>query len=289
LNNSIISLYTNILVIRYFWRINMKKLFVSLFFALTLLSGGTQAEVLVFVHGYDSHANIWRGKGIFSFLHSQGWQDAGNLIAHPNGVYYQHAKELKPYRMVTVDLPSNAPIPDQAVLLAAYIETLRKQDPEQTFTLVGHSIGGVVSRYTVVRYPELPVKRLLTIASPHLGSGMAEVAEMAAKSPASVVAPIFGVDIINRSEVLMDQLQRAEPGSFLFWLNHQQHPDINYLSIVRSSGSLLNKDYYVPTYSQDLRMVAGIKQAQSFPSYGKHELQHRDAFLIARVVNQAVQ
>jgi triacylglycerol lipase len=266
----------------------MKKLLLTLSFVLSLSLGVAQAEILVFVHGYDSHANIWRGKSIFSFLQNQGWQDAGNLIAHPNGIFNQQPKELKPFRMVTVDLPSYAPIQDQAVLLAAYIETLRKQDPEQNFTIIGHSIGGVVSRYAVVRYPELPINRLITIASPHLGTGMAEVAELAAKSPASVVAPVFGIDIINRSEILMDQLQREEPGSFLFWLNRQKHPNIKYISIVRSNGSILNKDYYVPSRSQDLRQVPGIYQAYSFPSYGKHELQYRDTFLISRLVNQPV-
>jgi len=264
----------------------MKKLFLPILLVVGLFSSFTQAEVLVFVHGYDSHANIWRGKGLFSFLQSEGWQDAGNLIAHPNGIIHQQPKELKAYRMVTVDLPSYAPIQEQAVLLAAYIETLRKQDNKQVFTLIGHSIGGVVSRYATVRYPELPVKRLITIASPHLGTGMAELAELAAKSPASIVAPVFGVDIINRSEILMDQLRRQEPGSFLFWLNRQKHPDINYISIIRSHGSLLDKDYYVPSYSQDLRWIPGIRQAISFPSTGEHELKYKDVFIIARLVNQ---
>jgi len=146
----------------------------------------------------------------------------------------------------------------------------------------------VVSRYVTVRYPELPVKRLITIASPHLGTGMAELAELAAKTPASIVAPVFGVDIINRSEILMDQLKRQEPGSFLFWLNRQKHPDINYISIIRSHGSLLNKDYYVPSYSQDLRWVSGIKHAFSLPSSGEHELQYKDVFILAQLVNQPV-
>ena len=182
----------------------MKKLFLSLFFIMACISVPGHAEILVFVHGYDSHSNTWRNSGIFSFLQNQGWQDAGNLVSHPNGILYQQTKELKPYRMVTVDLPSNAPIPVQAVLLAAYVETLRKQDPQQLFTLIGHSVGGVVSRYALVRYPELPIKRLITIASPHFGTGMAEAAELAAKSPAGIIAPIVGADIINHSEILLD-------------------------------------------------------------------------------------
>ncbi|MFK5894812.1 MAG: alpha/beta fold hydrolase [Pseudomonadota bacterium] len=266
----------------------MKKILLSLFFVMAFFTLPSYAEILVFVHGYDSHSNTWRNKGIFSFLHNQGWQDAGNLISHPNGILYQQANELKPYRMVTVDLPSEAPIQVQAVLLAAYVETLRKQDPKQLFTLIGHSAGGVVSRYTVVRYPELPIKRLITIASPHLGTGMAEAVELVAKSPVSIMAPILDADIINHSGILLDQLQREEPGSFLFWLNRKKHPEINYFSIIRSSGSLFDKDHYVPSYSQDLKFIPGIRFAQSFPSRGKHQLQYRDAFLIARLVNKPV-
>lgn len=103
-----------------------------------------------------------------------------------------------------------------------------------------------------------------------------------------MLAPIVDADIINHSEILLDQLQREEPGTFLFWLNRQQHPDINYFSIVRSDGSFFNKDFYVPSMSQDLRGIPGIKQAMSYPSYGKHELQYRDAFTIAHIVNQSV-
>ncbi len=266
----------------------MKKIFFSLFFYLSFFSTPIYAEILVFVHGYDSHASTWRNNGILAFLQNQGWQDAGNLISHPDGVLYQQAKELKPFRMVTVDLPSNAPIFVQGELLAAYLVTLQQQDPQQLFTLIGHSVGGVVSRYTLVRFPKLPVKRLITIASPHLGTAMAEAAELAAKSPVGLVAPVVGADIINHSEILLDQLQREEPGSFLFWLNRQQHPQIIYYSIVRSHGSLLNNDFYVRSYSQDLRHVPGILVALSFPSYGKHELQYRDAFLIANLVNRPV-
>ncbi|MFK5984672.1 MAG: alpha/beta fold hydrolase [Pseudomonadota bacterium] len=265
----------------------MKK--IALFFVLFFLSSWVRSDILVFVHGFDSSANVWRNTGFFSYMRSQGWQDAGTLISHPrDGVVYLQAKQLKPYRMVTVDLPSAAPIQVQGQFLASYLKFLQQQSPQQSFSLIGHSVGGIVARYVLLQYPQFPIKRLISIASPHLGTGMAEAAELLAKTPLSLITPIVGGDIINDSEILMEQLQREEPGSFLFWLNRLKHPDINYISVVRSFGSLLDKDFYVPSYSQDLRYVRGIQQARSFPSGGKHKLQYRDAFLVARLVNQSV-
>jgi pimeloyl-ACP methyl ester carboxylesterase len=263
----------------------MKKLLVLTFLILSLISTIAKAEILVFVHGYDSSSSVWRNTGIFSYLQSQSWQDAGNLTYFQNRIVYQQAKVLKPYRMVTVDLPSAAPIPIQSAILINYLSYLQQQAPEQSFSIIAHSVGGIVARLAIIENPKLKVKRIITIASPHGGTGMAEAAELIAKTPISILAPIVDADIINQSEILLNQLQREEPGSFLFWLNRQQHPDITYISIVRSDGTLFNKDFYVPSVNQDLRGVLGIKKAISYPSYGKHELQYRDGFIIAQLVN----
>jgi triacylglycerol lipase len=270
----------------------MKKLLVLSFLFLSFISNMTKAEILVFVHGYDSSSSVWRNTGIFSYLQSQAWQDAGNLTYFQNQIVYQQSlypqtKALKPYRMVTVDLPSAAPIPIQSAILTSYLIYLQKQDPQQSFSIISHSIGGIVARLSIIENPKLKLKRIITIASPHGGTGMAEAAELIAKTPISLLAPIVDADIINQSEILLDQMQREEPGSFLFWLNRQKHPDIEYISIVRSDGTFFNKDFYVPSVNQDLRGVPGIKRAISYPSYGKHGLQYRDGFIISRLVNQS--
>ncbi len=266
----------------------MKKLSLILFIFFAFLGSWVRADILVFVHGYDSSADVWRNTGFFSYMQRQGWQDAGSLHSHSrDGVVYLQTKELKPYRMVTVNLPSAAPIPIQGQILASYLNTLKNLSPEQSFTLIGHSIGGVVARYVLLQYPEFRVTRLITIASPHLGTGMAEAAELIAKTPVSLITPLLDAEIINHSEVLMDQMRREEPGSFLFWINQFKHPSIEYASIIRTHGGFLDKDYFVPSYSQDLRYVRGIKQAVSYPSKGKHNLQYQDAFLVAELVNKS--
>ena len=46
----------------------MKKLLVLIFLFLSFISNLTKAEILVFVHGYDSSSSVWRNTGIFKKL-----------------------------------------------------------------------------------------------------------------------------------------------------------------------------------------------------------------------------
>ncbi|MEO1620685.1 MAG: alpha/beta fold hydrolase [Cyanobacteria bacterium J06632_3] len=63
-------------------------------------------------------------------------------------------------------------IDEQAHQLKAYIESALP--PEQSFDLVGFSMGGLVSRYYLQRLNGLNrVQRFVTIATPHYGSAMA--------------------------------------------------------------------------------------------------------------------
>lgn len=59
------------------------------------------------------------------------------------------------------------------------------QDPTQTVHLLGHSAGGLLLRLAVKKLKRKPV-RALTIASPHRGSGLAElIAHMPERYPGS--------------------------------------------------------------------------------------------------------
>ncbi len=255
---------------------------------LFLASAVVKADILVFIHGFDSNSTTWRKNGIVPQLQMLGWQDSGNLILNPAGqVLASQPPELKPFRMVTVDLPSTAPIQVQAGLLLRYIQFLQQQSPnEKNIVLIGHSAGGIVARYLMVTQPQLPISKLITIASPHRGSGMAEAVELASKMYIGDMFSMIGEDSIKDSEELMNQLQREEPGSFLFWLNRQPHPPAKYYSIIRMYGKFPNKDYLVPRENQDMRLVPGIRDGVlSFGSYGKHELHPRDAALIISLVN----
>lgn len=262
----------------------MKRFLIIL--TLLLFSSFTQADILVFVHGFDSDSLTWRKKGIIGQLQMAGWQDAGNIIMAPNGmILYQKPLQLQPFRMVTVDLPSTAPIPVQGNILARYLYYLAAQDKDQTFTLIGHSAGGIVARFVMVSNPQLKINKLITIASPHRGSGMAEAMELASKMFMGDMFDMMGDDTLKDSEDLMNQLQRDDPGTFLFWLNHQPHPPAKYYSIIRTATKFSRKDFIVPKERQDMRLIPTIPNALSFGSYGKHQLNPRDAALIISLVN----
>jgi len=250
------------------------------------MTGNSVAEVLVFVHGYNSTGATWYKNGIFSTLKKSGWQDAGSLFPQPGlGVYHQGPQNLLKHRMLTVDLPSEAPLQIQADVLQNYFIFLEQQEPGQTYTLIAHSAGGIAARMMLLSYPNPNIRRFITIASPHLGSGMAEVAELVSKSPIGMMAPIVGADEISDADILFEQLQREKPFTLLFRLNRQVHPDIDYISIVRNHGTFFDKDFFVPAYSQDMRNVPGIKHALFIPSHGDHELQYRDGITISKIVN----
>jgi len=251
-----------------------------------LITNSSFAEVLVLVHGFNSSGATWYKHGVVSTLQRSGWQNGGALVSHPVlGIYHRGPEKLLKHRVVTVDLPSEAPLELQAHVLQLYINYMSEQEPEQNFSLIAHSAGGVVARLLLVQQPNPKIHRLITIASPHLGSGMAEIGEIVAKSPMSIMGPIIGADDLDDAEILFNQLQREVPFTLLYWLNRQLHPDIEYISIVRNRGTFTNKDYFVRSYSQDMRNVPGIKRAITLPSYGEHELQYRDGFLITQIVN----
>jgi pimeloyl-ACP methyl ester carboxylesterase len=65
------------------------------------------------------------------------------------------------------------PIEWNGDLLKEYIDRWANNDPNQQFTLVGHSLGGLVSRAYIARHPEHAesrVKRLIMHGTPHFGA-----------------------------------------------------------------------------------------------------------------------
>ena len=204
-----------------------------------LISSAAAADIAVFVHGYQSGGNTWRMHGIIPALVSHGWKDSGTYYPTPYSVVHD-GQALEANSLVTVELPSEAPVEIQAGLLQMYLQDIVSQRPDQSIRLIGHSAGGIVSRLVLVGNPDLPVKQLITIATPHMGSPVAEMAEMAAKTPITLLTDITGFDDLNhRSKHLYSQLGREKENYFLFWLNRQPHPDIDYVAIVRADGSLL--------------------------------------------------
>ena len=244
----------------------MKKGLMSLLFLVTgLLTLSARADVLVLIHGYLGGAYSWDESGVTAVLQQHDWQHAGIYVAGPAGVQLVPAAGVQAkHKIYAVDLPSEAPVLVQVYQLHEILEAISRVHKDEPMILVGHSAGGVVARTALVRGNYDNVKALITIASPHLGTSRAEQALDATDIPfpLSMVTDFFGGGAYHtamRSRSLYVDLVRPQPGTLLYWLNTQAHPDIEYFSIVRGPSQAGWGDYIVPTYSQDMNNVLALQ------------------------------
>jgi triacylglycerol lipase len=245
------------------------------------------AEVLLLVHGYLGGAYSWDSSGITTILQQRDWRRAGVYVADPAGVRLVPAAGVQAKRkFYTADLASEAPMRIQVVQLQSILNAIEQAHPDESLILVGHSAGGVVARTALVLGSGKNVKSLITIASPHLGTVRAEQALDATDIPFpfSIVADFFGgetYDIARRSRSLYLDLMRPYPGTFLYWLNMQPHPEINYISVVRAQTGAGWGDYVVPSYSQDMNNVAALHGKSSLVTIPvRHALEPADGNVI---------
>ena len=265
---------------------NLRVLFVSLAVWLSIAISTAlpaSAKTLVLVQGYLGNVASYRQSAITDILKIKGWTDGGHLVALPQGVAGLYKVEGAK-RFYTLELPTEAPTTVQAGILASYVRNISEMYAEEDLILVGHSAGGVVSRLMLVQYPDIEVETLITIASPHLGTELAEDGLTLANSPVGFFAPMFGAGTLNRSQALYADLVRERPGTLLGWLNRQTHPDIRYVSLVRGDprNPANNGDDIVPGWSQDLNNVVALKgKATTYLTPAAHELTAGDGAMIA--------
>lgn len=272
----------------------MKKGLIAIFIiAAGLLGQAVRADVLVLVHGYLSGAQSWDTSGVTAVLQRQGWRHAGVYVAGPSGVYLVPAPVGKSgNRYYTVDLPSEAPVVVQAFQLREMLATINRSHGSEPVYIAGHSAGGVVARAALVNASIGNIRALITIASPHLGTYRAEQALDVTDIPFpfSILPDIFGGDIYDtarRSRSLYVDLVRPRPGTLLFWLNSQPHPDILYFSIVRGQESVAMGDFVVPGYSQDMNNVPVLQGRSTRISIPReHGLDVLDGGVIANLLSE---
>lgn len=266
--------------------------FRSLFCALILLylaSLSVHAQVLVLVHGYQGQGGSWRVSGITHVLDKAGWEDGGHLRIHKDKkvINYRLARRIQDKTFYTLDMPSEAPIAIQAQFLATFLKAISSHHPGESMNLAGFSAGGLISRmYMVTRKSDEPkIAMLITIATPHLGTHMAEIGAKLQRTPLAWITPYMGAGTFNRSANLYRELKFEEYGNFLYWLNRQVHPRAKYISIVRVSSSLLGGDFIVPSFSQNMNNVIALRGSSSVvQSTGGHELTFQDALLLTQLM-----
>ena len=259
---------------------------------LGLFSCLVQADVVVLIHGYLGSADSWEQSGINPVLVTKGWKRAGILRADPYGV------ELVPvigeqgeHTLYQADLPSLAPMMLQADLLQAMLRQVERLHPGEPVTLVAHSAGGVVSRIALVRGGAGQTRALITIASPHLGTGRAIQALENSDTPwpFCLVQNFFtggGTRLLQESRGALLDLVPARPGSLLHWLNNQPHPDIRYHAIVRG-GPVGLGDELVPVFSQDMNSVAALRGRSEVTLVNAgHGLNAQDGMVLAEILDR---
>ena len=270
----------------------MKRLLLFVLFPLLAMAAlSARAEVVVLVHGYLSGAGYWDESGVTTVMQQNGWQRAGVYTAGPGGMGFVPAPGMQAAnKFYAVDLPSEAPVLMQVYQLHEILTAIAQRHGQEPVVLIGHSAGGVVARTALVRGDSRNVKALITIASPHLGTWRAEQALDATDIPFpfSLVTDFFGGDLYDtamRSRSLYVDLVRPYPGSLLYWLNSQPHPDIKYVSIVRAETEAGWGDYVVPSYSQDMNNVPALQGRSSLLTIpANHGLAPQDGTLIVKLL-----
>lgn len=267
----------------------MRSLLIALFFMLTGFGQAARADVALLVHGYLGNAGSWEFSGINATLARHGWMPAGVIVPGPVGPLLPAPTPAAARKTYSVELPSTAPLMLQADMLVAALRALKSRHGKEAITLVGHSAGGVVARMALVRGGDSGVTRLITIASPHLGTERALQALDATHDggPVGFVKDIFGgreYHAVKRSWPVLLDLSPAIPGSALFWLNAQPHPNIQYLSIVRAAPFGLG-DLLVPGFSQDLNNVQQLAgKARTYVVPEGHALTPADGLMLASLM-----
>lgn len=252
--------------------------------ALSMMSLLAQAETLVLIPGFQEQGMAWRFQHVTSALQSSGWVDGGNFVLTPRGMMNSTRLAKRPKKVLyTLELPNQISITQQAVVLDQYLQAISKQRKEP-LSLVGHSAGGLVGRYWLVTLNTVPVKTLITIATPHTGTPWADLSEVAINTPLAELAAGIGINL-PRSKQLYSELREERPGNFLYWLNHQAHPAIRYVSIVRKSKHPESSDLVVPAHSQNMHNVFALNgHTEIMFSEGQHFLNANDGYRIAKIL-----
>ncbi|MEZ5536613.1 MAG: alpha/beta fold hydrolase [Thiolinea sp.] len=272
----------------------MKKHILSCVLALAavmLLPVSAVAKTIVMIPGFQAQGMDWRFNQVTPMLQSDGWVDGGNYTMTTGGVVNNMQLPGRPADVLfTLNLPTTAGIATQAAILNEYLKAIyqRRQEP---LTLVGHSAGGVVARHWLVTSAQVPVEALVTIASPHTGTPMAQVTRLLLSNTDILnLANKFGFGHLKDAKSLFKDLQEEKPGNYLYWLNHQPHPAIRYAAIVRSSDKPESVDFIVPEYSQDMNNTYALNgRAERWNSEDGHLLSANDGYLLAAIMNYVPQ
>jgi len=266
----------------------LNRIIISLALILLFTLSSAQARTIVLVHGFMADDMSWRSSGFTQPLIRAGWTDGGGYGYGPQGMLFPRGLMASGDVFYTVNLPSKANLQIQESYFMQYLSHLYSYRLEP-ITLVGHSAGGLVARlYVLDPQRQQSINSLVTIASPHLGTPAANVAHIAGNSPIGMMASMAGLGELQDSRGLFSDLKEESSYNFLFWMNHQYHPNIHYASIIRKNDSITKPgkfDFVVPPFSQDMNNIWALKDRSGVAlSTDNHSLNGKDGLILLEIL-----
>lgn len=245
----------------------------------------SHADTVLLLHGYLGSSQEWQRSGVVDQLDSVGWNNSGVLNIQNDRVMVSKKPSTNVRRFYSVELPSELPIDKQSKWLNRYVKFVQHRHLDEQIILVGHSAGGIVARLYMVQNPLQNISALITIASPHLGTKQAALAQTVSENVLAWVDGIPGVEKIYRSQGLFFDLSPNRSDNLIGWLNNQEHPQARYYSIVREESDDHLKDYIVPSSSQDMNEVFALRgRSEIYQIKSLHGLSYKDAEVLKTIL-----
>ncbi len=257
-----------------------------LFLVWMFVGSVVKADTLLLIHGYLGSPQEWHYAGIVQELEQTGWQDAGILRLKQEKVWANNVHQVSSSRRsYQIKLSSDHSISQQAQQLYQYLEFVREKHQDEQIILVGHSAGGVVARLLMVEHSTDDVVALITIASPHLGTNKAEIAQTVLQPIIALLEPLPGLEKLYPSQGLLFDLMPNRTDNLIGWLNFQEHPPAKYYSIVRVNDDGSTFDFIVPSWSQDMNQVYALRgRSETYNVKSMHALSIKDAKVLQKIL-----
>jgi pimeloyl-ACP methyl ester carboxylesterase len=212
---------------------------------------------MVIMHGLGGKGEGWIDAGLTGFLEERGLRYGGTIRSEEGEVVVVEGGTVSPPESDFFHLEMSDPFQSLdrwSEEIRAGVNAVLERTGAPRVVLVGFSAGGVAGRKYVVDYPEdHGVARLVTLASPHLGSEWAyfakvdEALERAIAEGGLGSVPARGLDSglgvledlvgIPLDAPLVRELVPEEHNEMLQALNRSEHPWNLEYACIRTAGS----------------------------------------------------
>ncbi|HSN75280.1 MAG TPA: hypothetical protein VL334_09365 [Anaerolineae bacterium] len=203
-----------------------------------VLLPGLMGSLLTSVRGIIT--SLWlnpnlmlKGQSRYLELNQEGTADASpNILTVATGAerlcYLQPALALN-RECILFEFPYDwrLPIEVNADQLGQTLERWADGDPDMQFTLVGHSMGGLVSRAFVTRHPEQAkrrVKRVIMHGTPHFGAAGAIADLMEGNRMMALASALNEKNSIRRFVLNMPSAYQLLPAPPNLFPSHRHYP-----------------------------------------------------------------